>query len=67
MWNMRLTKSLMKGNIVIIADAYDLLRRLTNVNYMVNAQARTETVNNVIPAYILVHLQVRFNKKPPQR
>lgn len=66
-WNMRLTKSLMKGNIVIIADAYDLLRRLTNVNYMVNAQARTETVNNVIPAYILVHLQVRFNKKPPQR
>lgn len=63
-WNARLTKSVLKGSVVLALDAYDLLHQLSNISYMVNAQARTETVSNVIPAYILLHIQWRFNKQP---
>lgn len=63
-WNARLTKSILKGSVVLAVDAYDLLHQLSNINYMVNAQARTETVSNVIPAYVLFHVQWRFNKQP---
>lgn len=63
-WNARLTKSLFNGSMVLALDAYDLLHQLNNINYMVNAQARTETVSNVIPAYLLFHVQWRFNKQP---
>lgn len=63
-WNARVTKSIMKGSVVLAVDAYDLLHQLSNINYVVNAQARTETVSNVIPAYVLFHIQWRFNKQP---
>ena len=63
-WNARVTKSLLKGSVVLALDAYDLLHQLSNINYVVNAQARTEMVSNVIPAYVLFHVQWRFNKQP---
>ncbi len=63
-WNARVTKSLLKGSVVVAVDGYDLLRQLTNITYTINAQARTETVSNVIPAYVLVHVQWRWNKQP---
>lgn len=66
-WNARLTKSIMKGSILFAVDAYDLLHQLSNINYVVNAQARTETVSNVIPAYVLFHVQWRFNKQPKKK
>ena len=63
-WNARATKSILNGSVVFVVDAYDLLRQLTNVTYTINAQARTETVSNVIPAYVLFHIQYRWNKQP---
>ncbi|MDE7388977.1 MAG: hypothetical protein K2M97_06995, partial [Muribaculaceae bacterium] len=60
-WNARVTKSILNGALVFVADGYDLLRQLNNVTYTVNAQARTEVVSNVIPSYILFHVQWRFN------
>ncbi len=63
-WNARLTKSILSGSLVFVADGYDLLHQLSNIAYTVNAQARTETVSNVIPSYVLVHVQWRFNKQP---
>jgi len=63
-WNARVTKSVMKGSLVLAVDAYDLLHQLSNINYAVNAQAKTEVVSNVIPAYVLFHIQWRFNKQP---
>ncbi len=63
-WNARLTKSLMKGSMILAVDAYDMLRQLSNITYTVNAQARTEVVTNVIPAYVLFHIQYRFNHAP---
>lgn len=66
-WNARVTKSFMKGSLVVIADGYDLLRQLSSVSYMVNAQARVQTVSNVVPAFVLVHVQYRFSKQPGKK
>lgn len=63
-WNARLTKSVMKGSMILAVDAYDMLRQLSNITYTVNAQARTEVVTNVVPAYVLFHVQYRFNRNP---
>jgi len=63
-WNARVSKSIMKGSVVLVVDAYDLLHQLSNITYAVDAQARTEAVSNVIPAYVLFHVQWRFNRKP---
>ncbi len=62
-WNARLTKSIMHGNLQINLDALDILGNLSNVRRTINAQGRTETFYNVIPSYALVHVAWRFNKK----
>ncbi|MDE6535989.1 MAG: outer membrane beta-barrel family protein [Muribaculaceae bacterium] len=64
LWNARVTKSFINGNLVCAIEGYDLLRQLSNVSYTVNAQYRTETVTNVIPAYFLLSIKYNFNKQP---
>lgn len=44
-----------------------MLRNLSNVQYSVNAQGRTETYINVIPRYIMFHVQYRLNLQPKKR
>ncbi len=63
-WNAFLSKSILKGQVVLHMNAYDILRQLKNVTYTVNAQARTEMVSNVIPSYVLFKIQYRWNKQP---
>lgn len=63
-WNARVSKSISKGALTLVIDGYDLLQQLNNFTYRINAQARTETVNNVIPAYLLFHIQYRFSSNP---
>lgn len=66
-WNARLSKSIMNGSMTFAVDAYDLLHQLSNITYTVNAQARTEVRSNVVPAYVLFHMQFRFNHNPKQQ
>ncbi|MDE5934978.1 MAG: outer membrane beta-barrel family protein, partial [Muribaculaceae bacterium] len=63
LWNARVAKTVFKGRVVLAADAYDILRQLSNVTYLVSALSRTETVSNVVPSYVLFHVQYRFNLK----
>ena len=63
-WNARISKSILKGNLTFVLDGYDLLHQLSNTTYTVDAQARTETVSNVIPSYVLFHVFFRFNRQP---
>lgn len=63
-WNARLAKRLFKGKLTIMFDGFDLLGNLSNVQRTVNAQGRTETFNNVIPSYGILHAIYRFNKQP---
>lgn len=62
-WNARLTKSMMHGNMQIHLDALDILGNLSNVRRTINAQGRTETFYNVIPSYAMLHVAWRLNKK----
>ena len=66
-WNARLAKRLMKGNMTIIFDGFDLLGNLSNVRRTINAQGRTETFYNVIPSYGLLHITYRLNKEPKKK
>lgn len=63
-WNARISKSLLKGRLIIAADGYDLLRNISNVSYSVNAQGRTEKWVNNIPSYLLFSIRWSFSKKP---
>lgn len=62
-WNARLTKRLMHGNLLIQLDALDMLGQLSNVSRYINAQGKSETFYNVMPSYILAHVTWRLNKK----
>ena len=63
-WNARLAKRLMHGNLTLMFDGFDLLGNLSNVRRSINAQGRTETFYNVIPSYGLFHAVYRLNKQP---
>lgn len=66
-WNARLTYKLMKGNMLLMLDGYDILHDLSNVSYTMNAQGRTETYRTVLPRYFLFHVQWRFNHSPKSK
>ena len=63
-WNARVAKRLLKGKLTIMFDGFDLLGNLSNVQRYVNAQGRTETFNNVIPSYGILHAIYRLNVQP---
>ena len=66
-WNTRLSKSILKGNLTFIADGFDLLGQLSNIRYSVNAQGIQETWHNVVPRYAMMHVIYRFNKQPKKK
>lgn len=63
-WNARLSKRLFRGNLILMADGFDILHNLSNVQRILNAQGRTETTYNVVPRYIMLHAVYRFNSGP---
>jgi hypothetical protein len=66
-WNARLAKRLLKGNLTFALDAFDILGNLTNVQRTLNAQGRTETYYNVIPRYAMLHIIYRLNIRPKKK
>ena len=66
-WNMRLSYTMPGGKWIVMADAFDLLHKLNNVNYAVNAQGRVITWTNTLPRYLMFTVQYRFNKQPKRR
>jgi hypothetical protein len=62
-WNARATYSLLKGDLLLTLDGFDMLHDLSNVFYTVNAQGRTETINKVLPQYFMLGAQWKFNSK----
>ena len=63
-WNAMLSRTFCKGNITAKLKAYDLLHELTNKQYVVNAQGRTETWYNTIPRYVMFSLAFKLHKAP---
>lgn len=66
-WNARLTYKMLEEQLLLMFDGYDMLHNLSNVSYTMNAQARTETIQTVLPRYFMFHLQWRFNHIPQKK
>ena len=66
-WNARLSYSAFKNRWIFMVDGFDILHSLKNISQTVNAQGRTETWNNVLPRYVLFHVQWKFHKLPKKR
>lgn len=66
-WNIRLAKRFLKGNLTFILDGFDVLGNLSDVRRTLNAQGRTETYYNVIPRYAMLHVVYRLNIQPKKK
>jgi len=66
-WNARLAKSCLHGNLTFIVDGFDILNNLSNVRRVLNAQGRTESYYNVIPHYVMLHVVYRLNIQPKKK
>jgi hypothetical protein len=66
-WNVNLTKSLFKGELILGLKAYDILGQISSRTYFIDAQGRTELRSNVIPRYILFSAAWKFHKSPKKR
>lgn len=64
-WNARITYTPTGyKKLTFIADGFDLLHKLSNVNDAVNASGRTVTYTNTLPRYIMFTVQYRLNIQP---
>lgn len=66
-WNLRISKSVMKGRLVFMLDGFDVLGNLSNITFSLNGQGRMETRRNVLPRYTMLHIQYKLNKKPHKK
>ena len=66
-WNAQVRYTTLKGQLTFMVDGFDILHNLSNVFYSVNAQARTETYTNVLPRYVMFHIQWKFHKSPKKK
>lgn len=62
--NASLSQSFLKGKLIARMEAFDLLQQLSNTQYDVNAQGRTETWYRSLPHYVMLHLVYHLNKEP---
>lgn len=67
MWNARLAKRALRGNLTFAVDAFDILGQLSNLTQTVNSQGRFETWRNVTPRYVMFHVIYRLNIRPKQQ
>lgn len=66
-WNARLSYPLLNGKVLLMADGFDILNQLSNIQRTLNAQGRSEVQTNVIPHYVLFHAVYRFNVMPKKK
>lgn len=66
-WNLRMERSVLHGNLTFALDGFDLLHDLSKVTRTVNAQGRTESYTNVLPSYFMAHVIYKFNRKPKSK
>jgi hypothetical protein len=62
--NASVSQSLLKGKLIACLEAFDLFHQLSNTQYEVNAQGRTETWYRSLPHYVMLHVVYHWNKTP---
>ena len=63
-WNAQITRSFLKGRLISKLSGFDILHQLSNTQYTVNAQGRTERWHNSIPSYVMLSVAWSFNVNP---
>lgn len=64
-WNAQLSQSFLKGRpLTVSVQWYDILRRQSNISRTINAQMRSDSWNNAINSYLMVHVIYRLNIFP---
>lgn len=63
-WGAKLSRKLVKNALTISIEGFDLLGKLSNRQYNINSQGRTETYTNVVSQYALLKLTYQFRKFP---
>ena len=63
-WGAKLSRQLLKNALTVSIEGFDLLEKLSNRQFMINEQGRTETYTNVVSQYALLKLTWRFQKTP---
>lgn len=66
-WNATLSRSFMKGKLVVYAGAIDILRNRRSTQYAVNAQGRVITWQRSMPSYAMLRAQWHFNYNPKKK
>ena len=66
-WNAELSRSLLKERLTLKLTAFDLLHELSNKQYSVNAQGRTERWNNCIPRYVMFTAAYKLTQQPKKK
>lgn len=65
LWNVQFSQSfLKKRNLVLSVQFYDLLHQQSNISRVLNAQMRSDSWNNAINSYCMVHLIYNLNIFP---
>ena len=73
-WNIQLMRTLRNpfgksagGSLTASFEAFDILHQLSNTSIVINGQGRTETIQNTLPRYLMLHLTYNFAKTPKNR
>ena len=66
-WDATLTKSWHKGRWIAKLKGYDILAQVSQWQYWVNAQGRTEQWTNNMRRYVLLSLSYRFSLSPKKK
>ncbi len=67
LWDAQLGYSIAEGVWRITLDAKDILNQNKGIRYMVNATGRTQTLNTVLPRYLMLSVHYRFDFKPKRK
>ena len=65
--NASISQPFLKGKLIARIEAFDLLHQLSNTQYAVNAQGRTETWYRSLPHYVMAHLVYHWNRQSSKR
>ena len=65
--NASISQPFFKVKLIARIEAFDLLHQLSNTQYSVNAQGRTETWYRSLPHYVMLHLVYHWNKNPKKK
>lgn len=62
-WNLQLSREIVKNLLSARLECNDILHQLTNITYRVDPKGRTEVSYNTLPRYMLLTLQFKINRQ----